>query len=70
MNHSYEASFVWDEPAIISYKPQYMFDTLQTVWQVFTLFNYKVYVIGKVQMVLHGLQIILTLLIENKNYPG
>ena len=36
LNHSYEAGFVWDEPTIIRYKPQIRFDTLQTVWQIFT----------------------------------
>ena len=26
-----------DEPTIISYKPQILFDTLPTVWQIFNL---------------------------------
>ena len=32
---SYEAGFVLDEPTIIGYKPQILFDTLPTVWQIF-----------------------------------
>ena len=52
LNHSYEAAFVLDEPTIISYKPQILFDTLPTVWQIFNLLGvtlqtlsayYKVY---------------------------
>ena len=33
--HSYETGFVLDEPTIISYKPQILFDALPTVWQIF-----------------------------------
>ena len=36
MNHV----FVWDEPMIISYKPEILVDTLQPVWQISTALIY------------------------------
>ena len=77
LNHSCdEAGFVLDEPTIISYKPQILFDTLPTVWQIFNLLvviqtlsaYYKVYMSQPTHRgaeVLHGLQLQIVLTLHN-----